>query len=413
MSTAEPQFWDAWMQVLSFRAMDPVDAASVRATSRVLRAICDLHARVAMDLSHGSRHVAFYRRLPAGNASRDRVTSLVVDPQVCDWFASADLPPSLDGLRYVSDVHCSAPARRVLTDLPRALRKLVIWTPIDGRMAASDVPPSLTCLKMHNCGFETQDVALLPRTLTKLDLGMRFKAPLCAGALPPSLTDFDAGWARWSKQDMRNLPASLTRLSLTILFDGQDGDFSDLPSSLSILKLDYRRFSGTMVTATLPRSLTALELHDMVEGTCESFDTRGLPPGLRKLRMGSSFGGYLDIAGLPRTLLDLNLRSRYDRPFDAAELPPNLRRLELGSHFTHPLEAESLPRSLTDLRLARHYNGVIDVGALPRGMTWLSLGRSPEQTFEASELPPALRDLRCCHEHQRREAAKRGVRLCD
>lgn len=418
VDVSAPQFYDWWQRVVARGGWDPVDAAALRAASRMFRAVVDAHACLDLDMrkpSHASAHArslrdpAFARRLHVRSATRwphafpfrptgpllratalrfghaynrplDAATlprgllELTFGARFDRPLRTLDCPPSLTLLAFGRDFAKPLDAR----DLPRCLRVLRLGESYVDELVAADLPSALVELDLGRSFDRPIAVRELPRGLRALRFGHRFREVVHRRDLPPALVELALGNAQTGDDDDAPFPAGLTTLRAC-----RDVPSEAIPAGLRDLRLGGS-WDDAWMRAFVRLPLQRLRLGDSFRGALFP-----LPETLVSLRVGDGFDLPIELSNL-RSLTSLTIGHGYDRELDPFTLPPALNELVIGDSFDRPVDASRLPRSLTWLQLGDRFDHSIDTAELPAGMRVLILGDSFNQPFDDSRLPRSL-----------------------
>lgn len=329
------------------------------------------------------------------------------------------LPPDLTSLKMVAPFF-NRPEH--FAKLPRSLLHLDLINSQLSGPSVSQLPPSLISLILpDNVSMTKDDLPALPQTLHVLDLSINMNIDKeCFALLPRGLKDYQH-W-RLARTDFQRLISVSPQVS-------------QLPPTMTRLKIQHARYWGDAAMEALPRCLLHLTLHRVKDGLsnkftsllprsllslalfCEESDVQGscfadLPPGLTRLEL-SCTGKIADehVALLPRSLATLDL-AHAETLTDVCipHLPPGLKKLYLrhnnrltsqcapdlprGLTFLSLSSCTSfsssnfkeLPNSLTHLGLHKVRNiYASDLRSLPDGIRYLDISSAP--SFDAHYLP--------------------------
>jgi hypothetical protein len=294
-----------------------------------------------------------------------------------------------------------------------------------GAASMRKLPPTVTFLELTYCNSFTDALLrdCLPESIEHLLLPGSAKISPAVGAyLPRTLKSFSTGYTSvWTANDIQALPQSLTSLSIHFeplsaneiinflpqrlkslelrCFWGVQASFTaaNWPSTLETLLL--RDGSVTLVSQTLPASLTRLELGTVAEG----FEVTSLPPSLRTFSVRDLPFSYKKtfkdpvLATLPSTLTHLSITSDIPITDDGLALLPKFLQV-LHLHAVVSITGRGfklLPRYLCSLELQR-VQDITDeeIADLPRWITHLRLDSAKLLTDAfAIHLPRGLRLL--------------------
>ena len=231
----------------------------------------------------------------------------------------------------------------------------------------ASLPPSLTSLTIENGWFYLPFSSSLPRGLQYLDLNVI----MGTGSLKES---FD---------DLLKLPPTLSLNRIQIYQTDDQTSLTRLPPGLRFLQLMYIEQCPPSLVAQLPRSLTKLDLSNVIDLDWSEFVnfSRGVkannainpsfwPPCLESLiiRLKTCEAGAL--LALPRNIKHLALTiAKHSEVFFADELPQEIEVLELSTFY--PRVEGFFPASITSLR--SHNFSESYAAALPISLTELSV----------------------------------------
>lgn len=281
-------------------------------------------------------------------------------------------------------------------------------------------PQNLKILKYR--GGKPHDSATLPSTLISLELSNIFTDII--DSIPSSLTYFDSGTHCVSPDII--FPPSLTTLKIV------EGEFSELPPSITNLTLPYSYSSGEIPLPPhlsslscgptilnnhmdiIPTSLTRLDLLRLNDDQGYEFFT--LPSlshftCLKELDLHYSFNQSVENM-LPPSLTSLQFSDEFSRPLPS--LPISLTKLTTGYEFNHPInfppnlkilavrekfdnQLHALPEGLTELHIGYKGRGFLGkfnhpLTSLPNSLTVLKIYGNFNQSINGV-LPPCLRHL--------------------
>lgn len=209
------------------------------------------------------------------------------------------------------DLHCT---KVVCSPFPTSLRYFRVKA---AKIKWSQLPPGLVTLECDYSGDEGASFVDIPRSLCVL----RLTIDTC----PPGFT-------------LSDLPRTLRKLYISTRCNL---DFTKLPIGLKELKLDIRRnvpvsklpstiekltllMHGNIEIAPLPSILQTLKIKNANDIKCAI----ELPLGLKSLKLGSKFDGYL--ASVPSSLEELEILN-YEYSHKLPMLPETLRTLEFSA----------------------------------------------------------------------------------
>ncbi len=204
-------------------------------------------------------------------------------------------------------------------------------------------------------------------------------------------------WGIKFEDGAKHIPISLTRQhdAKIKIFKG-----SIFPDSLVNLKLKFSQQPITFDTTGLPTGLKTLHINN---AALTNFKTAGLPQGLKELELQNNKLTSFDAIHLPQELFNLDLSSNNLKSFDTINLPDGLETLNLNRNKLNVFEFNDLPRNIKELNLSfnqiQNFNyGFSNIKKRNNDTSYkklreLNLSHNKLTKFDPRHLPQGLKEL--------------------